>query len=347
MASARTRQWLRWLAPLAVLGLLLVALRGQLPFLGEAFARLGDTHPGPVLAGVVTAVASLVAMGEVIRLLMRSGSVTVAARETLAITLASNAWSTSVPGGPAISAVLTFQVQRRWGASAAVCGWFFVISSVISTAWLALLGLLAVVVGADLSTGSLLATGAVLIAVGAAVFWACHRPDVLARWLGAAARRTNRWASRRVRRLSGRALIDADAVETSVRQLGLVRISARDFAAVSAFSLANRALDVATIWCAAWAVTGQPRADVGAILLAYLTAKIAGSAQVTPAGLGTVEAAIIAALVATGVPAVDATGTAIVYRLISFAFITAIGWIIYAARYARHGFAGPAALRRA
>lgn len=62
-----------------------------------------------------------------------------------------------------------------------------------------------------------------------------------------------------------------------------------------------------------------------------------GSAQITPAGLGTVEAAIIATLVATGMTAVDATGAAIIYRLISFALMTAIGWVIYFWHYARKG----------
>lgn len=49
------------------------------------------------------------------------------------------------------------------------------------------------------------------------------------------------------------------------------------------------------------------------------------------------EAAIIATLVATGMTAVDATGAAIIYRLISFALMTAIGWVIYFWHYARKG----------
>ena len=50
-----------------------------------------------------------------------------------------------------------------------------------------------------------------------------------------------------------------------------------------------------------------------------------------------VIAAIIATLVATGMTAVDATGAAIIYRLISFALITIIGWVIYFWHYARKG----------
>ena len=81
------------------------------------------------------------------------------------------------------------------------------------------------------------------------------------------------------------------------------------------------------------------------ISVAFITAKLAGSAQITPAGVGTVEIAIITALVATGMTAVDATGTVLVYRLITFVFYSAIGWVIYFAYYARKGMSY-AALRQ-
>ena len=61
------------------------------------------------------------------------------------------------------------------------------------------------------------------------------------------------------------------------------------------------------------------------------------NASATPAGLGTVEAAIIATLVACGMTAVDATSAAFVYRLISFALMTLIGWVVYFWHYARKG----------
>jgi len=35
--------------------------------------------------------------------------------------------------------------------------------------------------------------------------------------------------------------------------------------------------------------------------------------------------------------AVDATGAALVYRLVSFALVTAVGWVIYFLYYARQG----------
>ena len=115
-----------------------------------------------------------------------------------------------------------------------------------------------------------------------------------------------------------------------------MRLSRGRFALVAGWSLLNRAFDVLTLFLCVWAVTGSAPAVAG-VLLAYTTAKIAGSAQVTPGGLGTVEVAIIGTLVAAGMTAVDATGAALVYRLVSFALVTAVGWVIYFLYYARQG----------
>ena len=61
--------------------------------------------------------------------------------------------------------------------------------------------------------------------------------------------------------------------------------------------------------------------------------KLAGSAQVTPGGLGTVEPVAVGMLVAGGLSLADATAATVIYRAISFALVTAIGWIVYSAFY--------------
>ena len=66
--------------------------------------------------------------------------------------------------------------------------------------------------------------------------------------------------------------------------------------------------------------------------------KLAGAAQVTPGGIGTVEPIATASLVASGLTLVDATAATLIYRIISFALITAIGWVIYLVAYAGKGF---------
>lgn len=318
--SVSWRQWLRWLVPVAVLVAVLVILRDELPFFGEAWGAVRAASIGPLLAAVATAVASLAAMAGVMQILLNvEGRITGVAR-TNAITFASNAWSTTVPGGPAISAWLTFRVHRLWGASVGLCGWFFVVSGALSTVWMVLIGVVAVALaGAELSAWSLLLSLLAAVATIGAVFWATLHPAVLKRWV--------RFLPEKVHaRVVG--VID---------QVSAIRISAPAFFAAAGLSLANRLLDLATMVFAVWAVAGQG-APLAGVCLAFIMTKLASSAQVTPGGLGTVEPVAVGMLVAGGLPLATATAATVVYRAVSFALITAIGWVIYAAVYAGRGF---------
>lgn len=309
------RTWLRWLAPVVLVVVVLVALRDQMPFFGDAWRAVRSASPPPLLGTVVTALLALVAMAGVMQILLNvEGRITGVAR-TNAIVFASNAWSTTVPGGPALSAWLTYRVQRSWGASTGLCGWFFVVSGALSTVWLVLIGIVAVVLlGADLSVTSLVLSLVAAALTIAAVFWATLNPAVLKRW---------------VRFLPSRVHERAVAV---IDQVAAIRISVPAFAGAAGLSLCNRLLDLATMVCAVWAVSSSS-ISLSGICLAFIMTKLAGSAQVTPGGLGTVEPVAVGMLVAGGLSLADATAATVIYRAISFALVTAIGWIVYSAVY--------------
>ena len=309
------RTWLRWLAPVVLVVVVLVVLRDQMPFFGDAWRAVRSASPPPLLGTVVTALLALVAMAGVMQILLNvEGRITGVAR-TNAIVFASNAWSTTVPGGPALSAWLTYRVQRSWGASTGLCGWFFVVSGALSTVWLVLIGIVAVVLlGADLSVTSLVLSLVATALTIAAVFWATLNPAVLKRW---------------VRFLPSRVHERAVSV---IDQVSAIRISAPAFAGAAGLSLCNRLLDLATMVCAVWAVSSTS-ISLSGICLAFIMTKLAGSAQVTPGGLGTVEPVAVGMLVAGGLSLADATAATVIYRAISFALVTAIGWIVYSAVY--------------
>ncbi|MDY5785075.1 YbhN family protein [Corynebacterium sp.] len=312
-------RWLRWLFPVALLVVGLVVFRDELPFLGEAWSALRHASPRAVALAVLSAVASIVAMSAAMQLLMNIQGRITGLRRCTAITLASNAWSTTIPGGPALSAWLTYRVHRAWGASPGLCGWFFVISGALSTVWLVVIGAISVIfLGASLSVGALAASLAVAVTVAAALFWATRNPGVL--------RCGVRLTPQRVQ---GR-------LEDVVGQISAIRMSGGAFALTAMFSLANRLLDAATLFFATWAVTGEP--SLRTVALAFVMTKLAGAAQVTPGGVGTVEAVTAGVMVASGLSLADATAATLLYRLISFAFITALGWIVYVTRYAGRGF---------
>ncbi len=324
------RRWVRWLAPLAVLIVLALVFRDRMPFIGEGVRLLRDASPWGVLAAVGVSFASIMAMAEVMRLLLDAGGTPVPLRRATAITLASNSWSTSLPGGPAFSAVLAYQVQRSWGASRLLCGWFLVLSSAVSTMWLVVLGVAGVFfLGVDVNVWSLLLTLTLMTVLSWAVWWAANHPGTLGEWARGLLPRLNRMLGRTPE-------AGVEEAVSQIRQLKSVHLSPWRFSLVAGWSLLNRIFDALTLFLCVWAVTGSAPTVAG-VLLAYTTAKLAGSAQVTPGGLGTVEAAIIASLVAAGMTAVDATAAAVVYRLVSFVFITAVGWVVYFLCYARRG----------
>ncbi|WP_273413777.1 lysylphosphatidylglycerol synthase transmembrane domain-containing protein [Corynebacterium appendicis] len=323
------RAWIRWLAPVVVLVIIGVVFRDQLPFLGEAFTALRRAAPAPVAAAVMCAVLAILAMAAVMRILLTEDGVRVNLANATAITLASNAWSTTVPGGPALSAWLTFRVHRSWGASVGLCAWFFVISGALSTVWMVVIGIAAVIfLGARLSVWALIGSLAVALAAIVGLFWAIYNPQVLRRWV--------RYLPERVR----------GKVVDVVEQLASIRMSLGAFLAAAVFSLLNQLIDVGTLYFSVAAVTGAlPGLSAGldettiqGVALAFIMTKLAGAAQVTPGGIGTVEPVATASLVASGLTLVDATAATLVYRIISFALITAVGWVIYLVAYAGQGF---------
>ncbi|OFT81709.1 lysylphosphatidylglycerol synthase transmembrane domain-containing protein [Corynebacterium sp. HMSC29G08] len=306
------KAWLRWLAPLAVLVLVLVVFRDRMPFLSQAWELARHADTGLLLGAALSANLAMCAMSAVMQILLNVHRRVANPVNTNAIVYASNAWSTSVPGGPAISAWLTYRVHRSWGASTGVCGWFFVVSGALSTVWMALIGVAAVVfLGAELSPVTLAVSLGGAVAIMAGVFWAIMHPAALKRWTPARAH----------------SLID---------QVAAIRITPGAFVLAALFSLLNQLLDVLTLLLCAAAVTDS-RLSVSAICLAFIMTKLAGAAQITPGGVGTVEPVAVAMLVAGGFSLTDATAATLIYRLISFALITVFGWVVYATTYARMG----------
>lgn len=322
-------KWLRWTAPVVILIVGLVLFRDRLPFLGEAWTTLRRAHPLPLVGAVATAFGAIAAMAAVMLVLLNIEERIADLRGCMNITLASNAWSTTVPGGPALSAWLTFRVHQSWGASTGLCAWFFVVSGALSTVWMTLIGISAVVfMGAKLSVWALAGSLAGTAAVVGGLYWATRNPTVLKRWL---------------RFLPARVATKASGV---VDQVAAIQMSRRRFTAAAVFSLLNQVLDLAVLYFCAWSVLGTaPGFNPGlnqtsamGITLAFIMTKLAGAAQVTPGGVGTVEAILAGSLVTVGLTLVDATAVTVLYRLISFALITAIGWVVHTAEYAGRGY---------
>src|SRR5699024_2291531 len=95
--------------------------------------------------------------------------------------------------------------------------------------------------------------------------------------------------------------------------------------------------DALSLGLAALAVGTTPA--ISSLVIAFVAGKAVASIPFAPGGLLFVDGALIATLVGGGMPASQAMATVVVYRLISFALIAIIGWIVFLVLY--RATAGP------
>ena len=239
--------------------------------------------------------------------------------------LAGNAFSRIVPGGAAAGGALQYRMLTQSGFEPTRVGTALTASSLISTATifaLPMLALPAILLGTPVASGLAQATwlgaGAfvLFVALGTALLLR-DRPLIL---LG----RLLQWAIAKLRR---RHDIE-DLPERLVRQRNDIRrdLGADWWRALLA-AAGNWGLDYLALLAALTAVGARPRPSL--VLLAYVTSVVLGMIPITPGGLGFVEAGLTATLALAGVSAPDAVLATLAYRLVSYWLPTLIGPIAY------------------
>jgi putative heme transporter len=109
--------------------------------------------------------------------------------------------------------------------------------------------------------------------------------------------------------------------------LGAFGPNRRDVTHAAASALRNWAFD---LLCLASSIKAAgAHVPWWGIVLAWAAGTGSASLDLTPGGLGVVEAALTGALVALGVPGRQALTAVLVYRAITFWLAAAVGWVIY------------------
>ena len=153
-----------------------------------------------MLAAIGAAMASMHSFAQIQRTLLRSAGVKVKQWRSEAAFYAGNALSTTLPGGPVLSATFIYRQQRLWGASPVVASWQLVMSGVLQVVGLALLGLGgAFLLGAKNNPFSLIFTLGVFIALLLLAQAVASRPELIdgigvkvLSWVNSRARQTAR-----------------------------------------------------------------------------------------------------------------------------------------------------------
>jgi uncharacterized protein (TIRG00374 family) len=321
-ASTRGKYgWLRWV----ILGVAVVVLTVELVLvwdqLAKAWRSVLSANWWWVVAAVAMALASMHAFGEIQRKLLRSAGVALQRWRSQAAFYAGNSLSTTLPGGPVLSATFIYRQQRMWGATPVVASWQLVMSGALQVITLALLGLgSAFFLGAKHNPFSLIFTLAGFMALILLAQAVASRPDLLD-GIG-------------VRVLAWVNYVRAKPADTGVTkfremlaQLESVKLSRGQLGVGFGWSVFTLVTGVATLLFACYAAGGQP--SLPGVTVAFVAARAVGSIPLMPGGLLVVEAVLVPGLVSSGMTLASAISAMLIYRLISWILIAAIGWVVF------------------
>ena len=317
--ASRRRRWriLRIVLALAALGLAATIVASKQDEIAGAGTYLERLHAGWIVAAAGAELASILAFAALQQRLLRCGGTPLGLGSLTGITFAGNALQNSLPGGGAFAAAYAFRQFRRRGADEVLSAWVLIALSLLSGVALAIVAAVGLALsqsqGSELDLGGVVLGVLVLAAVAALLVRRGAIPIVVGRGL-ALSRRLTPWPRGNIDEIVGR----------TQQRLVAVTPSSRDWAMGLAMALANWAGDCSCLALAFLAVGAH--VPWRGLLLAYGAAQLASNLPITPGGLGVVEGSLTIALVAYGGGQLTTVAAVILYRMMSFWALLAIGW---------------------
>ncbi len=251
--------------------------------------------------------------------LLRAGKLRAPFGPLVKVSFGGQALTNSLPAGTAVASVYGFRWFRRFGADNTLAAWALagtLVASVVSLALVALIGLgIAADEGASLDlVPVIVVVFALTLALGALFVY--ERP------LRAVVTATMRTSVS----IFGRPRGDTAAqVERIMDWMTAVRLGWTQVGRIVTWGTVNWLLDCAC-FALMFVAIDAPIPWKG-LLLAYGAGQLAATLPFTPGGLGVVEGSITVALVAFGGAESTTVDAVLLYRVISFWFILAIGWL--------------------
>jgi putative heme transporter len=320
--AARGRYWwVRWVILAIVAIVLAVEIALVWDQLAKAWKSLISAKWWWLLVAVLAAFASMHCFAQIQRTLLKSAGVRVKQLRSEAAYYAANSLSTTLPGGPVLAATFLLRQQRIWGASTLVASWQLVMSGVLQAVGLALLGLGgAFLLGAKNNPFSLLFTLGGFVALLLLAQAVASRPELI----DGIGLRVLSW----VNSIRGKpAETGVEKWREMLTQLESVSLSRRDLTLAFSWSLFNRVTDVACL-CGAVYATGD-NASLAGLTVACAAARAVGTIPLMPGGLLVVEAVLVPGLVSSGMSLPAAISAMLIYRVISWLLLGAVGWVVF------------------
>jgi putative heme transporter len=317
-AAAQTKRYRKsaaqTLAIIAVVVGVAAAVYSQRTTIGQGLHRIGNLNWGWVAAASLIEGLSMMSLALLYRELLRANHARLTLTWIFASCLTANAISVTVPViGSGMASRRAFRRFCQGGADAAAASLTLTVAGIVSTVTLATV----VTAGAVLSGNPAAAGGGLLAAIAmlsAAVAVALGLRSEKGRMrLLRMVTFVIAWSQRVTRHPKGQAEILARAVLTSVQRM---RLGWPTLARVLLWGSINWWADVACLAFAMWAA-GIGGLSAAKILLVWTAGAGAATLSPTPAGIGVVEVAMVAAMAAVGVKGAHAITAVLVYRIIS------------------------------
>jgi putative heme transporter len=235
------------------------------------------------------------------------------------LSFASQAITNSLPIGNAVATVYGFRWFRRFGADNTLAVWALAGSLVAASVSLSLVAVLGLAIAADQGASLdlvpvLIGTFAFMVGIGSLFVYERPLHAVLSFVLRVSVKLTGRPRGDSAATI-GRIMAWMTAVRLSWRQIGWIVWwgTVNWLLDCACFAMMFRAINAPIPWAG--------------LLLAYGAGQLAATLPITPGGLGVVEGSITVALVAFGGAETSTVNAVLLYRLISFWFILAVGWL--------------------
>lgn len=313
------RAVLHWAVVGAALGWVAWRIPGMVAQFTETGVHLDHVRWGWLLVAVLSGAGALAVYGELHRRLLVVGGVSLRPGTVQGINFAQNAVSATVPVvGGAGSLGYGIQQLRQRGVSGPVAAWSVLMSGLVTSVSLIVIGALGLAVAGELP--GMVAVPIALI-VGGGTFGAWQlltHPVVLRRGLHALLRLApRRWA---------------DGAESAAIRLSdnvaSLRPSGRQWLTLVAVALLTWVLDFFTL--VASVLTVDVEIPWAALVVGFLIVQGSIALQILPGGAGLAETDLLGVLLSAGVAAAPAGAIVLFYRAITWLGLAVVGWTVYA-----------------
>jgi putative heme transporter len=318
--------WVRraWPVTRVVLGFALVGIAvwvlssktTELTGIGTIFRTFDWWWVGPALAAEIGSYLCFAAMQYE---LLAAGHLRAPWSPLVKLSFASQAITNSLPIGNAVASVYGFRWFRRFGADNTLAVWALAGTLVAASVSLSLVAVIGLSIAADEGASFdlvpvLIGTFAIMLGIGCLFIY--ERP------LHAVVSGVIKLSVKLTGRPRGDTTVQIDRI---MAWMTAVRLSWGQIGRIITWGAVNWLLDCAC-FAMMFVAIDAPIPWKG-LLLAYGAGQLAATLPITPGGLGVVEGSITVALVAFGGAETSTVDAVLLYRLISFWFILALGWL--------------------